>query len=119
MRAAVRQHSTPTCPQVNGSKLVALLLAVVVLARTSVDAANLYVPTGFATIQSAIDAAGPGDIIHLAAGRYNEVLTITNSLTIIGSGTNDCVLYCLTNVPIVSLTGPANCVFSNFEIEGG
>ncbi|HZL42324.1 MAG TPA: hypothetical protein VFD66_03490 [Verrucomicrobiae bacterium] len=51
-------------------------------------AADVFVSTN---IQAAINAASPGDVIHLAPGRYPEMLTITKSLSLIGSGTN-CVI---------------------------
>jgi hypothetical protein len=41
---------------------------------------------GYNTVQSAINAAGPGATITVCAGTYQEQLTITKSLNIIGSG---------------------------------
>jgi parallel beta-helix repeat protein len=42
-------------------------------------------PADFHTIQEAIDAASPGDVIQVRAGTYNERIKITkNSLSIIG-----------------------------------
>ncbi|MFT4569659.1 MAG: cysteine-rich repeat protein/parallel beta-helix repeat protein [Candidatus Binatia bacterium] len=38
----------------------------------SASAATLSVPGGFATVQAALDAAGPGDTIELATGTYSE-----------------------------------------------
>jgi len=81
--------------------------------------ADILVPTDYPTIQAAIDAAAPGDTIRLAAGRYTETLVINKSLILAGSGTNNCVLYCQTNIPLVAITGPAAVTLSNFEINGG
>lgn len=95
-----------------------LLAGITLLAQTAISA-DLYVPANFPTVQAAINAANSGDVVHLAPGMYNENLTITKSVSLAGSGTNNCVIYCLTNVPIVSITGPCSCLLSNFEIEGG
>ena len=83
--------------------------------------ADIFVPTDYPTIQAAIDAASPGAVIHLAAGKYGEILTINKSLTLTGTGTNDCVIYSYqTNaVPLISITGPATVTLANFKLVGG
>ena len=80
-------------------------------------AADIFISSN---IQSAINAAAPGDVIHLAAGRYGEVLTINKSLSLVGSGTN-CVIYSYQtdSVPLISITGPATVAFAGFELNGG
>src|SRR5437899_9465917 len=80
--------------------------------------ADIFVPADYPTAQAAINAASTGDVIHLAAGRYPETLIINKSLTLAGSGTNNCVLYSQTNVPLIAITGPATVVLSDFEING-
>ena len=80
---------------------------------------TINVPAGYGTIQAAINAANPGDTIAIAAGRYNEDLTIPKPLTLLGSGTNTCVLYATNTPSVVSITGPGTVQLANFEINGG
>lgn len=50
-------------------------------------AADLRVPDDYPTIQQAVDAAGPGDVILVADGVYHEQVTVEKSwLKIIGGG---------------------------------
>ena len=50
------------------------------------NAADLYVPEGYPTIQAAVNAANSNDTIHIAAGVYaGQVLISNKSLTLSGS----------------------------------
>lgn len=51
-------------------------------------AADLYVPSQYPTIQAAINAATDGDTIHVAAGTYNESVTISKSVRLLGPQAN-------------------------------
>ncbi len=55
-------------------------------------AAVLNVPGEHATIQAAIDAAGVGDTVQVAAGTYFENISLKNGVTIQGSGAETCVI---------------------------
>lgn len=57
-----------------GWQLTALVLAFVAMPWTAIPAAELRVPDQFATIQSALDEAEPGDVIIVGPGTYVENL---------------------------------------------
>jgi pectin methylesterase-like acyl-CoA thioesterase len=91
-------------------------LSVCLFALTVPEAkADIFVPTDYPMIQAAIRSPLPGEAIQLAAGRYSETLSINESLTLAGSGTNKCVLYCLTNIPIVTINGPGTVTSSHLD----
>lgn len=81
------------------------LLAIGALAPASAAAKphDLVVPTAaYPTIQSAIDAASPGDHIAVRPGVYREQVTIGKHLTITGAGAKKTTIL----APEQLVTGP-------------
>jgi parallel beta-helix repeat protein len=62
------------------------------------QAAKLVVPTQFPTIQSAVDAASPGDTIQLLPGTYAEQVTIGKNLKVVGVGFGAATIQAPTSV---------------------
>ena len=61
--------------------------------RTALSSKTINVPEDIPTIQAAIDSAGEGDIINIAAGIYNESLTIsTNRITLQGASKESTII---------------------------
>jgi len=50
------------------------------------------VPTEYLTIQAAVDAAYPGDIIQVASGIYYEHVVVNKSLTIVGENSSATII---------------------------
>ena len=58
---------------------LALVLSFSLVVTTPVAGATLYVPSGYATIQAAVNAASPGDTIMVAAGTYAENVAVAKA----------------------------------------
>jgi hypothetical protein len=52
------------------------------------SARTLNVPDAFATIQAAVNAANPGDLVLVEAGVYEEQVVLKGGVQLIGSGAN-------------------------------
>lgn len=77
----------------------------------------------FNKIQDAIDAAPASSTINIKAGHFSETLTITKSLTILGSGTSSTFIDAPGNLPaegaIVSISGSGVHVdISGLTVDG-
>ena len=74
---------------------------------------DIVVPIDFDTIQEAVDAANEGDVIKVLPGTYTEQITISKSLTIIGSGAKSTIIQApdvLNPSPVIPFPGRANIV---------
>jgi hypothetical protein len=82
---------------------------------------------GFNTIQSAVSAVPPRSLVFVCPGSYREQLTISKSLTLIGSGPSQTTVRSPSSLAtdsfglqnLVDIVGPAtNVTLSGFTISG-
>lgn len=76
----------------------------------------IRVPGDHSTIQKAIEAADPGDIIQVAAGTYKENLRITKSLRLRGEGPDKTIVS--KDGTVVFINAP-NVEFQGFSVRDG
>ena len=104
------------------SKVLVLGILGMSLLPVLAEAADLYVPGGYATIQSAVNAANSGDTINVAAGTYNEAVYITKGIALVGAGSNSTTIAAQglgdTNTVTFNGTATNNASISNFTIMG-
>ena len=77
----------------------------------------LHVPQEYSTIQSAIDAASPGDTVLVDSGMYGGNLTITKSLNLTGVSASTTIIDAGGLAPDINITATSNVVVSGFTIK--
>lgn len=93
-----------------------ILVALFANSPASATQKVIRVPGDHPTIQKAIDAADPGDIIQVAAGTYNENLRITKSLKVMGEGPDKTIVS--KDGTVVFISAP-NVEFQGFSVRDG
>ncbi|MCU0454646.1 MAG: hypothetical protein MUE68_13410 [Bacteroidetes bacterium] len=76
--------------QVRSHLLLALMLLVPAVFAVAQTTRN--VPGTYGTIQAAVNAAVDGDIIAIAAGMYNESVSVSKALTFNGAGEGSTII---------------------------
>lgn len=88
-------------------KQVGIALCLLLFFTGATLAADLQVPsTQFPTISSAISSANNGDSIHLAAGVFQENITLDKALTLLGSPHNRSIIDGSGKGTVVTITSP-------------
>jgi parallel beta-helix repeat protein len=102
------------------SLLAALTLTVGIALAIPALAKTIEVPKDYQTIQAAINAAQPGDLILIAPGIYKENLTIRKSIELRGADAGVIVDGSRArNTPTILIQRTRDVVIQNLEITGG
>jgi hypothetical protein len=80
---------------------------------------TLSVPTEHPTIQAAIDAAGPGDIVFVEAGVYHETVRMRSNVSLVGAGASQTVIDGGGQpVSLIDYSSAKNVVVRGFTLSG-
>jgi len=102
-----------------GSFSIFLLLATLVgLFVVVVPVAAIPDITEYSTIQAAINAANPGDIIEVASNTYYEQVVVNKSLTLVGAGSSTTIIDGGGTGTVVRVTAD-NVNVTGFTIQNG
>ncbi|MFH0775680.1 MAG: right-handed parallel beta-helix repeat-containing protein, partial [bacterium] len=102
------------------SMQIGVLVLGMVIGTERVEAVDLYVPSGYPTIQAAVNAANSGDRIYVSAGTYNEAVYINKRIALVGVGTPTITVKGLGDTNTVTFDGNVtnNASISGFRITG-
>lgn len=92
-------------------------LATLLLTAGAAKAAQIVVPTQFASIQKAIDECRNGDTVFLKAGTYSERFVLHDSCSLIGEDWEKTIIKGNGRDPVVR--GANQCLIKNITIEDG
>ncbi len=97
-------------------KLVLFFLSLFLVSAYTAFGVTRNVPGTYPTIQAAINASLPGDVVQIAAGNFVESLTVAiNDLTIQGAGPTLTTIKTLSGTPGITLYGN-NFTLKNLRI---
>jgi serine protease len=98
-----------------------LVLSFSLVTSVPVHGADLYVPSvSYPTIQSALAVAGSGDTIHVAAGTYNEDITLVDGVSVLGAGADVTTIDGSGTAPVVTADSiSSGTIFSGFTLTNG
>jgi hypothetical protein len=86
---------------------------------TMASSRQLHVPSEYATIQSAINAAHPGETVRVSAGTYSESVVMRPGVCLLGSGAKHTILDAHgEGRTLIDLTAAPGSVVSGFTLRG-
>lgn len=80
------------------------------------NSATIYVPDGYSTIQEAVDAANPGDVIIVRPGIYSENVFLNKTVTLIGEDRNATIIDGGRSRNVIHVVF-SNVVIMNFTVQ--
>ncbi len=101
--------------------IVSTLSYVIIVLPSNVRAATLFVggtgPGNYTTIQSAIDDASPGDTVFVYSGTYEEDISISKKVTLVGEDRDKTIITSATAGHVIEIIA-GNTVVEGFTVTG-
>lgn len=94
--------------------LIALIVVVLIGLAVFI---KIYMPGMRKSIQRAIEKAGPGDIVFVKAGIYEERIRLGNNIKLIGEGVDKVIIRCDARLGHVLLARGGSGLIKNLTIE--
>ena len=104
------------CHKVLGLVILAQVVAIFCVVPTA-SAAVHFVPSEYRTIQEAIDASSPGDVVSVGVGTFDEALVLTEGITLLGRGRATTIID--AEADAIAIKAAPGCRICGFSIEEG
>lgn len=104
-------------PSPNGSRINLGAYGNTSEAATTPVVQTRSVPSQYSTVQAAINVANTGDTIQVAAGTYNEKLTLKSGITIQGAGAGSTIFQKSGDAAIEIKNNVDNVTISGFTVQ--
>ncbi|MBC8214809.1 MAG: DUF1565 domain-containing protein [Candidatus Marinimicrobia bacterium] len=106
------------------TKLISAICVICGLVSGLLFATTINIPADYSTIQAGLNSASEGDTVQVSAGTYYENITwpATNSIQLIGSGEEDCIIDGDSLASVIRFTSSnidTTTLITGFSIQNG
>jgi parallel beta-helix repeat protein len=130
-----RQASQPDSPSdisteenyVHGKRKLTPVVSLLVFSLTLLAAPAMFAATHcvnqsgshgcFRTINAAISASGPGDVVQVWPGHYSEDVLVSKSLSLVGAGEHSTIINAMGLLHGMEITGQNHVLVTGFTVE--